>query len=228
LLHPFEGHRRTPALRFSLSAGGLLFSTDGARLCSWDVRSWTLKESLAVPAARYHAWFPWGDRDTEAGLSTEKMWYIKDGEKHLELRDVKTDRLIRELDVSPKNSGPVRFSAAGNRFALELEKSFAFYDAETGERLSSVPRSDAFWMGFNGREWISARGSLLAMNDEHKGIDLFEVKTGKKIRHLAPNVEGKGEKGFSVLRFALSDDEKIAFAEVHDQTGQGEAFHRSG
>ncbi len=45
-------------------------------------------------------WFRTRNAEMDQGVSVERQLHVKQGEKRLELRDIKTDRLVRPLEGS--------------------------------------------------------------------------------------------------------------------------------
>src|SRR5262249_4303644 len=137
--------------------------------------------------------------------------YVKESDKRAELRDVKTGRLVRPLEGDAV--WPV-FSASGERLVASTENSFQFFDVGTGKVLSRLRRSNVLWLRPNVPA-LSPRGTYFARNDEGDRVELYEVRSGKLLRSLAPKSSmGKRE---SILRFHFSVDEQALLGEVHQQ-----------
>ena len=131
--------------------------------------------------------------------------------KRLELRDIKTDRLVHPL---PEVAVRPVFSASGDRLVARTDDSFQFFDVGTGKALSQLPRSTVGRLYPNVPE-LSPRGTYFAKNDEGDRVELYEVRSGKLLRTLAPKSSmGKRE---SILRFHFSVDEQALLGEVHQQ-----------
>src|SRR5262249_10277462 len=72
-LHAFEGHRRTPCVRFGVEGTDTLLSRGGETALVWDTRSWKVRESLTDPDPS--GWWSWFGRgaDMDRGMSLEKQ-----------------------------------------------------------------------------------------------------------------------------------------------------------
>ncbi|MCI0740059.1 MAG: WD40 repeat domain-containing protein [Gemmataceae bacterium] len=214
----FDGHRLTPLVRYALLAKNTLLSADAQKAHWWDARSWQTKESLGIPGSipRY-----WGFRDRsgrmDQAVSVEKQLYVKEIEKGIEVRDIKTDKLVWPLQLSGSSAYESYFSASGNRLATHQGKNFHLIDVATGKRLSEVPKSERMWLGFNCPALLSPQGRIFAMNESHQQIDLFEVESGKTLRVLQPQFSDKSKGKGSILGIWFSADEQVILGEIHEQ-----------
>jgi WD40 repeat protein len=237
----FAAHRDAPVVRFARHSKALVITRDRQTAFRWDTRSWRMQEAVVVPVWLSRNYFYQQSSLVDAGAAMESGLYVKEREERLELRDIKTDRLIRPLEGSAgKQAWYAIFSADGNRLYTREVKSFVFYEVGTGRRLSTVRRSDVRWLGFHCPELLSPRGNVFAKNDNHTHIDLYDVASGKLVRSLGPRFRGEATEHRSVLGFQFSPDEKIVLGEVHAlnqdegtervsvmlwDVGRGEAIH---
>src|SRR5262249_26026085 len=192
----------------------LLLSRDAEGACLWETGGWKQKGAMTIPgdpsSGRYYG-IP---ESMDEGASWEKGLYVKERDKRLELRDVKTDRLVRRLEGAEGLEPWPVFSASGDRLVARAEGFFQFFDVGTGKALSRLPRSNVLWLRPNSPA-LSPRGTYFAKNDEGARVELYEVRSGNLLRTLAPRP--KPGKRSSVLRFHFSPDEQILFGEAHQQ-----------
>jgi len=212
--HTFEGHRRTPLVRFALHFRDILLSSDGERACLWETGSWK-QEVLAIPKGLSSDRFFFNLESLDEGFSWEKGLYVQERDKRLELWDIKTGRLIRPLTEAGEEAHSLIFSASGDRLVVRTPGSFRFIDVGTGKVLSQLPRSNVIWLCPN-RPEMSPCGTYFAQNIKGDRVELYEISSGKLLRTLAPKSNHEA-KGSSVLRFHFSPDEKILIGEVHQQ-----------
>ncbi len=98
-LHGFDGHRLTPLIRYSHSEKNILLSRDPETVMRWQTDTGKCSEALSIPGQHSKYWWRYtrnGDMEKEA--STEKRWYVKRVKKKLEIRHIKTNRLVRVID----------------------------------------------------------------------------------------------------------------------------------
>jgi WD40 repeat protein len=212
-MHPFEGHRLTPLVRFALHSANTLLSADGEGACLWEPGAWRQKGALTLPGGRSGYWF--AQESMDQGASWAKGLYVKERDKRLELREIKTDRPLRALEGADPKAWAY-FSANGERLVSHAGNTFRFFDIATGKALSKVARSEVMWLRHNTPE-LSPRGTFFAKNDKGDRVELYEVASGKVLRALVPSPAVFPARGRSVLRFHFSADEQVLFGEVHHQ-----------
>jgi WD40 repeat protein len=220
-LHAFAGHRLTPVVRYALFSADTLLSRDGEMVHWWDTRSWKTKDAVALPDAisRYRWLGSHGAPEaTDAGIAVEKFIYMHtQKEKRSELRDLRTDKLLRPLE---RGHGYSVFSAAGNRLLAHSEKGLHFLDARTGKQLSELawPESRRVfdWRG------LSSRGHYFAWfaPDTWDRVDIFQVSTGKLLTTLAPRSENRTGVGCYILKAHFAADEQFLLGELHEALGE--------
>jgi WD40 repeat protein len=207
----FEGHRKTPLVRYALHSPDILLSCDGERTCLWERGNWK-QETLVIPKLPFSGRYYFMQKSLDDGVCWEKGLYVRERDKRLELWDFKTGQLVRPLaDVGKKTYSPL-FSASGDRLVVHTWGFYHFIDVSTGKALWRLPRPNVIRMEYNDPE-ISPRGTYIALNEKGEKIELYEVKSGKLLRTLAPRPNP--EKPCSVLRSHFATDEKILFGEVH-------------
>jgi WD40 repeat protein len=210
-VHAYEGHRRTPLVRFALHSPDILLSSDGDRACLWARGSWK-QETLTIPEGLSSHRYFFSQESLDEGVSWEKGLYVWERDKRLELWDVKTARPVRTLADVPERTQWSLFSASGDRLVVQASDGYRFFDVGTGKALSQLPRSKVAWLGPNSPE-ISPRGTYFARTEKGDQVGLYEVSSGKLLRTLTPRL--MPEKGHSVLRFHFAADEQTLFGEVH-------------
>jgi WD40 repeat protein len=210
----FEGHRRTPLVRFPLRSRELLLSSDGEGACEWETRTWKQKRALALPKGMSPAPFYLPGESPDEGISWEKGLYVRDRDKRLELWDLNTGRLVRPLPEAAEGAHTPLFSASGDCLVVRAPGAFQFLDTATGKLLSQLPRPDVGWLYPNTPE-MSPHGTYFARNDKGERVEVYDIQSGKLLRSLAPKPNGKN--GTSVLGVHFSADEKTLAGEVHRQ-----------
>src|SRR5262249_23462335 len=119
-LPSLEGHRLAPVVRFAVKSRNVLLSHDKENAILWDCRSWTSTGALPRPrAVSSQSWFEVRNPDLSTAVSMEKELYAKQDDNGIELRDMKTGRLIRLVQDSAGLGYPAYFSEAGNRLATQ-------------------------------------------------------------------------------------------------------------
>lgn len=230
-LHAFEGHRTAPSLRFAVHSNDMLISRDEESAIFWDSRTWKPTKSVPMPkdADLRARWFRDCDTEFDRGICVEKGLYSHKGERDLELRDIKTDKIVRRVDGKGEQHHRCYFSAAGNRLKCEADGSFLFFDVETGKQLAKAPGDpeNVHYMWYRHPE-ISTHGKYFAKTatDERPAIELYDVETGKLLRKLKPKfgISALLGRSSSILKFKFSPDEQLVFGEVHESSGTDGGF----
>jgi WD40 repeat protein len=214
-VHAFEGHPRAPLVRFALHSRDAVLSSDGERACLWRTGSWKLQATMTLPGEPPSARYPGIWESMDEGVSWERGLYVKERDNRLELREVKTDQLVRVLAVPAGSAYALAFSASGDRLVASTDDSFRFFDVGTGKVLSQLPGSNTFLTLEPKVPQLSPRGTYFAKHDGRHRVALFDVRSGKLLRRLSPklNLEQAG----SVLRFHFSADEQTLIGEAHQQ-----------
>ena len=219
-LHAFVRHRWAPLVRFAVHAPDTLISSDHECAYLWDIRSWKIRDRLVIPAAHSQyrrVFYQMRDARMDQGVSVETGLYVKDTAKRIELRDLRTDRLIRSLEQGPEQGWWSHFSASGNRLIIREDKLFQFFDVETGKCLSRLRTSDVVRLGFSSPELLSPDGTFFATNRSYDRIDLFDNNLGRAVRGLVRHFGGENGNEGSILGFQFSADGQTVLGEVHEQ-----------
>lgn len=222
-LHPFDGLRLPPSLRYSSHSADTLVSRDAEQAVLWDTRSWTVRQALPLPAEfREHRWWSHYDSDLDHGVSVEKGLYTADTDKGTELRDLRTGKAVRPLEGTRDKGRSCYFAAAGNRLVREEDDGFSFFDVATGKRLSTVGGEgrNVIYAWYRQPE-LSTRGKYFARTSttERPAIELYEVDSGKLVRKLVPGFtadKGGKDRSGNILKFHFSPDERLLFGEVRE------------
>src|SRR5262249_50716356 len=118
-------------VRFALHSRDVLLSSDRERTCLWETGDWKQKGAMPLPGDLWSYRYYGIPESMDEGVSWEKDLYVKVRDKRLELRDVKTDRLIRSLEGAAGWAHRTDFSASGERLVARTDDSFRFFDVGT-------------------------------------------------------------------------------------------------
>jgi hypothetical protein len=100
---------------------------------------------------------------------------------------------------------------------------YQFFDVGSGKSLSRIPRSDEIFLLPNGPAF-SARGTYFAYKEKDDRVELYEVRTGKRLRSLF--LAADPAKPGVVLGFQFSADEQTLLGEVRQQLSFEGRFSR--
>jgi WD40 repeat protein len=208
-----EGHRQTPTVQFSLNSKDVLYSRDSKELHVWDIKSRSNRETVAVPPNIVANGFDLSDVFS-SGVCTEKQRYLINKGEAVELCDLKTHRTIHRFALSGTSDPQLALCRSGTRISWSDENVCQIFDAETGKMILKMPKTAAL------NVLLSGQGNILATGEEQQRIHLCDAATGKRFSTLVPRSVHNSQ---SFVRFAFSDDEQIAMAELGSQALEEES-----
>ncbi len=218
-LHSFAGHRSAPLVRFAFQAPDTLLSRDAQKMIRWDTRSWKPTESLTIPEEAQSWWYSRRSNAMDCNLAPEKRYYVREGKDHVELRDLRSDRLVHVLNVEPaKNRRSATLCPAGNRLVLSGDESWQFFDVETGKRLAVLPRRGN--IAPSDPSALSPHGRFFTQGQRGQTSEVFDINSGKSVIKFDPEQGGKVRQGFTQA-FWYSGDDRYLLSEFQETVKGG-------